>query len=146
MAVFSIEEELLRNQLLEFIREQEHSDATLKTFRNRTPEKTFGSSRALALTIRAKTKIGAIIALADWTSEGNNYTYQSSLPWHYLVDYLERHNPPEDTSVKGCADHLVKLMFDGETDNGLIDVTDPHGPETITPFSNSLQKCAGKKD
>lgn len=145
----STPEEKLREELLEFIREEEFSDAPLKTFR---VDSYIDSETAINLTITAKTQLGAIIALADWCDENDG---KMCISWEYFlgvvegddnfVDVIAREEDvaeeAEDSSIKHHADELIKLMFQGGDDNHIAEVTNP---VTLTPFTDTFRKSSGK--
>lgn len=136
---FGETEQKLRDDLIEFVREREYSDAPLRTFRIQSY---VDYKKALNLTIQAKTQVGAIIAYADWSLKEDNAKSEMSLQWEVLVDILEQ-DPPKDTSIQGCVEKLIDVMFGGGDDNIIVEVTDL---ETITPFSDTFRESTGKNE
>lgn len=133
-------EQKLRDDLLEFIQEEEHSDAPLRTFRITSY---IDEKAAADLTIHAKTQLGAVIAFADWGSKTDENRRIFAFHWNFLLDTAEGEEDVENPSIQYKAEKLVKLMFEGGDDNHIVEVT---APEILTPFADTFRKSAGKKE
>lgn len=139
-AGFQDKEQKLREDLLEFIHDEEYSDASIRTFRIQSYT---DYKKALCLTIHAKTRVGAIIAYADWSSKDENAKSEISLQWEYLVYLIKETEETEDFTIQHCADKLEEIMFQGGDDNIIVEITQD---ETLTPFPDAYQKITGKKE
>jgi hypothetical protein len=127
----------LRSNLLELIREDEHSDLPTKKFRIKKYyiQPSLNDNTELELTIKAKTRIGAVIAYADWYVKKDTPIF-----WRHFIDTLREEKLMENNelkpgiSIQQCADVLVEEMFSGNTDDVIVEII----PKTISPFPDEL--------
>ena len=85
----------LREALLALIYEEEHSAELAKTFRIQSNTDPYSTNN---ITIEAKTRLGAVIAFADW----------HDVYWDYFIEELE---DEDDKSIQNYAQVLVQKMF-----------------------------------
>ena len=122
---------ILREELLEHIYDEEHSDLPVKTYRVYTVE---DPKLVVHLTITSKTQLGAVIAFSDWEMEHGKHQHPIRY-WHTWSQ--EWHNQ----DIGEYAKILVNRLFDEQCDDNIIEVTEVG----ISPFSSYTTKSAAKR-
>lgn len=113
----------LRDKLLAHIYDEEHSDIPKKTYRISSMEDT---EAVAPITIKAKTRLGAVIAYMDWNMDNSKLSYKY---WSYLaIDYNQ--------DIEEYGHILVDKFFNSELDEDIKEVKEI----VISPFTGENTK------
>ena len=96
-----LDEQAVRKLLIDHIRERENSDRPMKEFKVIEPGKNL--SRWINFTVKARTKVGAAIAVADYKYDKNN-DY-----WYWLMNSLDECEEPINT-VEQIEDRINRYV------------------------------------
>lgn len=118
----------LRGKFIAHIYEEEHSDLPCKTYRIISME---DSDAMLSITIKAKTRLGAVTAYADWDMENGTLSYK------YWSEFAKEWN---NRDIGEYTTGLVKKFFEGELPEGIKEVKEEI---IISPFTGENTKSAG---
>ena len=123
---------ILREELLEHIYDEEHSDLPVKIYRVYTVE---DPQSVVHLTITSKTQLGAVIAFADWDYEHGKYQF----PLKYWRTWSREWN---NQDIDEYAKILIRKLFDEQCDDVIVELTEV----IYSPFSSDTTKSALKHD
>lgn len=123
--------EQLRENLIELIWDDEHGDLPMKTFKIGSSD---SAKDTLSVTIKARTRLGAILGFADRDFDQRTDDYRF---WHSFAE--ER----DEDDINKYAEELIGRMFMPHGDDEWLVEIDEE--VVITPFSGGLTKSAGKR-